>query len=60
MLSALQFSIFLPSSFIDDLVVVSFQQKNKMKKEKYPDGVQIFTILLENRFASRQRFPRES
>ena len=51
MLSALQFSIFLLSSFIDDLVVVLFQQKNEMKKEKYPGGVQIFTFWLENGFA---------
>ena len=27
-----------------------FQQKNEMKKEKYPDGVQIFTFFLQYRF----------
>ena len=32
MLSALQFSIFLLSSFLEDSVVVSFQQKNEIKK----------------------------
>ena len=31
MLSALQFSIFLLSSFLEDSVVVSFQQKNEIK-----------------------------
>ena len=33
MLSALQFSIFLLSSLIEDFVFVSFQQKNEIKKE---------------------------
>ena len=33
MLSALQFSIFLQSSFVEDFVVFSFQQKNEIKKE---------------------------
>ena len=32
MLLALQFSIFLLSSFVEDFVVVSFQQKNEIKK----------------------------
>ena len=32
MLSALQFSIFLLSSFVEDFVVVSFQQKNEIRK----------------------------
>ena len=32
MLLALQFSIFLLSSFIEDFVFVSFQQKNELKK----------------------------
>ena len=32
MLSALQFSIFLVSSFIEDFWFISFQQKNGMKK----------------------------
>ena len=32
MLSALQFSIFLISSFIEDFSFISFQQKNEMKK----------------------------
>ena len=32
MLLALQFSIFLLSSFIEDFVFVSFQQKNEIKK----------------------------
>ena len=33
MLSALQFSIFLLCSLIEDFVFVSFQQKNEIKKE---------------------------
>ena len=32
MLWALQFSIFILSSFVEDFVVVSFQQKNEIKK----------------------------
>ena len=32
MLSALQFSFFLLSSFVEDFVVVSFQQKNEIRK----------------------------
>ena len=32
MLSALQFSIFILSSFVEHFVVVSFQQKNEIKK----------------------------
>ena len=32
MLSVLQFSIFLLSSFVEDFVFVSFQQKNGVKK----------------------------
>ena len=32
MLMALQFSIFLLSSFVEDFVVVLFQQKNEIKK----------------------------
>ena len=41
---ALQFSIFLVSSFIEDLLFISFQQKNEIKKGKYHDEVQIFTF----------------
>ena len=59
MLSALQFLIFLLSFFIEDFVFVSIQQKYEMKKEKYPDRVQIFTLSVENSFVWRQRFPRE-
>ena len=32
------------SSVIEDLLFISFQQKNEIKKRKYPDGVQIFTF----------------
>ena len=32
MLSALQFSIFLVSSFIEDFLFISFQQKNEIKR----------------------------
>ena len=45
----LQFSILLVSSFFDDFLFISFQQKNEKKKGKYPNGVQIFTFLLEYR-----------
>ena len=41
---ALQFSIFHVSSFIEDFLLISFQQKNEIKKGKYPDRVQIFTF----------------
>ena len=59
MLSALQFSIFLLCSFVEDFVVVSFQEKNEIKKEKYSDRVQIFTFSFENRFVWHQRFLKE-
>ena len=36
---ALQFLIFLVSSFIGDFLFISFQQKNETKKGKYPNGV---------------------
>ena len=32
------------SSFIEDLLFISFQQKNEIKKGKYHDEVQIFTF----------------
>ena len=41
--------IFLVSS-PEDFLFISFQQKNEMKKGKYPDGFQIFTSLLEYQF----------
>ena len=47
-LSALQFSLFtinLVSSFIDDFLFTSFQQRNEIKKAKYPNEIQIFTFL---------------
>ena len=50
MLLALQFSIFLVSSFIEDFLFILFQQKNKIKKENTLMGIQIFTILFEHRF----------
>ena len=46
--SALQFSLFtinLVSSFIDDFLFTSFQQRNEIKKAKYPNEIQIFTFL---------------
>ena len=46
----LKLSIFLLSSFIEEFVFVSFQGENEIKREN-SDGVQIFTFLLENRFA---------
>ena len=59
MLLALQFSILLLSSFIQDLLFSLFQEKKIFKKGKYPNGVQRFTILLEHRFVSRQRFQKK-
>ena len=53
MLSALQFSIFLVSSFIEDFLFILFQQKNKIKKKNTLMGVQIFTILLEHCLKSK-------
>ena len=41
--------IFFVSS-LEDFFFISFQQKNGMKKGKYPDAAQIFTSLLEYRF----------
>ena len=54
MLSSLQFSIFLLSSFIENLAFVSEKWN---KKGKCPDVVQIFTLSLENRFVWRHIFP---
>ena len=48
MLLTLRFFI-LFASFIYDLLFISFQQKKEIKKEKYPNGVQKFTVLLEYR-----------
>ena len=36
-----------------------FNRKMKWKKGKYPDGVQIFTFMLEYRFVWRQRFQKK-
>ena len=36
-----------------------FNRKMKWKQGKYPDGVQIFTFLLEYRFVWRQRFQKK-
>ena len=33
--------------------------RNTNTQGKYPDGVQIFTFLLEHRFALRQRFQKK-
>ena len=32
------------SYFIEDFLLISFQQKNEITKGKYPDRVQIFTF----------------
>ena len=32
------------SYFIEDFLFIPFQQKNEIKKGKYPDGVEIFTF----------------
>ena len=50
MLSALQFSIFLVSSFIEDFLFISFQQKNEIKKGNTLMEFKYLTFLLENRF----------
>ena len=44
MWSTLQFLIVCVSSFIEDYLLIWFQQKNEIKKEKYLDRVQIFTF----------------
>ena len=46
MLLALQFSIFLVSSFIEDFFFIPFQQKNEIKG-KYLNGAQIFTFFAQ-------------
>ena len=50
--------IFLVSS-LEDFLLISFQQKNEIKKGKYPDEVQIFTLLLKYRFVWRQIFQKK-
>ena len=49
MFSALQCSCSMNpgSSFIDDFLFTSFQKKNKNTKGKYPNEIQIMTVLLE-------------
>ena len=37
----------LGSSFIDDLLFTSFQKKKENTKGKYPNEIQICTVLLE-------------
>ena len=49
MLLALQFSIFLVSSFIEDFFFISFQQKNEIKKGNILMELKYLTSLLENR-----------
>ena len=56
---ALQFPIFLASSFIGDFLFISFQQKNKIKKGNTLMELKYLTLLLENRFVWRQRFQRK-
>ena len=55
---ALQFSIFLVSSFIEDLLFISFQQKNEIKKENtltefniyfFFSGIDLFDVKVFNR-----------
>ena len=59
MLLALQFSIFLVSSFIEDFLFISFQQKNEIKKGNTLMEFKYLTFLLENRFVWRQRFQKK-
>ena len=37
----------LVSSFTDDFLFPSVQQKNEIKKVKYPNGIQTLTFLLK-------------
>ena len=37
----------LVSSFTDDFLFPSLQQKNEIKKVKYPNGIQTLTFLLK-------------
>ena len=50
MLSALYFSIFVVSSFIENFLFISFQQKNEIKKGNTLMEFKYLTFLLENRF----------
>ena len=48
MFSALQYSFLhyeSPGFFIDDFLFTSFQQKNDIKKGKYPNEIQILSFL---------------
>ena len=44
--SPLQFSIFCVSSLIEDFLLITFQQKNEIKKREITCRVQIFTFFL--------------
>ena len=56
---ALQFSIFLVSSFIGDFLFISFQQKNEIKKGNTLIEFKYLAFMLENRFVWRQKFQKK-
>ena len=56
---ALQFLIFLVSSFIGDFLFISFQQKNELKKGNALMEFKYLTLLLQNRSVRRQRFQKK-
>ena len=55
----LQFSIFRVSTFIEDFLLIAFQQKNEIKKGKYQDRVQIFTFFLSKDLFDVKDFVRK-
>ena len=55
---ALQFSIFLVSSFAEDFLFISFQQKNEIKKGNTLVEFK-YLLFFEYRFAWRQRFQKK-
>ena len=57
---ALQFSIFLVSSFIGDFLFISFQQKNEIKKGNTLMEFKYLTFFLENRFVDVKDFKGNS
>ena len=58
MLLALQFSILLVSSFIQDFLFILFQEKKFLKKGNTLMELKDL-LLLEHRFVSRQRFQKK-
>ena len=47
------------STFIEDFLLIAFQQKNEIKKGKYQDRVQIFTFFLSKDLFDVKDFVRK-